>query len=203
MFIDGARSVLAFGAHPDDLEAGAGGLLAKLVGAGAHVTMVVTSIPNRFDERIAEARAGAAVLGAELLLLRDDAASRVEDYAMWQLVERYDAIVDRVKPDLVIAHGPEDTHWDHYLVHRAVVSAMRRQRASLLAYSAGSAPAATMGTCFADISAHIDAKLDALGKHATQFSAAKLEAMRDRARGAGVQCGVRYAEVFTPLRVYL
>lgn len=203
MFVDGARSVLAFGAHPDDLEAGAGGLLAKLVGAGAQVTMVVTSIPNRFSERISEAREGAAAIGAELVLLRGDGASRVEDYAMWQLVETYDAIVDRVKPDLVIAHGPEDTHWDHYLVHRAVVSALRRQRANLIGYSAGSAPAATMGTCFADISAHIDAKLAALGKHATQFSAAKLEAMRDRARGNGVLCGVRYAEVFTPLRVYM
>lgn len=203
MFVEGAQRVLAFGAHPDDLEAGAGGLLAKLVGGGARVTMVVTSIPNRFEERIAEARAGAATLGAELVLVRDDAASRVEDYAMWELVEKYDGIVDRVKPDLVIAHGAEDTHWDHFMVHRAVVSAMRRQRANLITYSAGSAPAATMGTCFADISAHIDTKLAALGKHATQFSAAKVEAMRDRARGAGVLCGVRYAEVFTPLRVYL
>jgi LmbE family N-acetylglucosaminyl deacetylase len=203
MFVEGAKRVLAFGAHPDDLEAGAGGLLAKLVAGRALVTMVVTSIPNRFDERLAEARDGAATLGAELVLLRSDAASRVEDYAMWELVAQYDAIVDRIQPDLVIAHGAEDTHWDHFLVHRAVVSAMRRHRASLLAYSAGSAPAATMGTCFADVTAHIDTKLTALGKHATQFSAAKLEAMRDRARAAGVLCGARYAEVFTPLRVYL
>src|SRR4051812_1747619 len=129
MFLDGARRVLAFGAHPDDIEAGAGGLVAKLVAAGAHVTMVVTSIPNRFEQRIAEARAAAGVLGAELVLLRDDAASRVEDYAMSEIVERFDSIVDRVQPDLVISHGADDTHWDHYLVHRAVVSAMRRQRA--------------------------------------------------------------------------
>lgn len=203
MSIEGARSVLAFGAHPDDLEAGAGGLLAKLAAAGAHVTMVITSIPNRFEQRIEEARAGAAALGAELVLLRDDAASRVEDYAMWELVERYDAIVDRVNPDLVISHGAEDTHWDHLLVHRAVVSALRRQRANLIAYSAGSAPAATMGTCFADITQHIDVKVAALGKHATQFSAAKVEAMRDRARAAGASCGVGYAEVFTPLRIYI
>ena len=53
------------------------------------------------------------------------------------------------------------------------------------------------------LDAHIDVKLAALGKHATQFSAAKVDAMRDRARAAGVSCGVGYAEVFTPLRVYL
>lgn len=202
MLFGETRRVLAFGAHPDDIEAGAGGLVAKLVASGAHVSMVVTSIPNRFDERAVEARAAAGVLGAELVLLRDDAASRVEDYAMWELVERYDAIVERVRPDLVISHGADDTHWDHYLVHRAVVSAMRRQRANLIAYSAGSGPAAPVGTCFADITAQIDVKLAALAKHATQFPLAKVEVMRDRARGAGVLCGAQYAEVFTPLRVY-
>ena len=203
MLFEGTRRVLAFGAHPDDIEAGAGGLVAKLVAANAQMTMVVTSIPNRFEERIVEARAAAVVLGAELILLKDDASSRVEDYAMAELVERYDAIVDRVRPDLVISHGADDTHWDHYLVHRAVISAMRRQRANLIAYSAGSGPAAVMGTCFADISSHVDTKLAALEKHASQFPTAKLQMMRDRARGVGVLCGAAYAEVFTPLRLHL
>ena len=203
MLVEGTRKVLAFGAHPDDIEAGAGGLIAKLVAGGAHVTMVVASIPNRFEQRIVEARAAASALGTDLLLLRGDAPSRVEDYTMAELVERYDAIVDSVQPDLVISHGADDTHWDHYLVHRAVISAMRRQRANLIAYSAGSAPGAAMGTCFADITAHVDTKLAALEKHESQFPAAKLQMMRDRARGLGVLCGAAYAEVFTPLRLHL
>ena len=46
--------VLAFGAHPDDIEVGAGGLLARLA-LQADVTIAVVSIPNEVEQRRAEA----------------------------------------------------------------------------------------------------------------------------------------------------
>ncbi len=70
--------VLAFGAHPDDLEVGAGGLLARLSDEGAQVTMVVVSIPGQTEKRRAEAHAGAEIIDAicSSCTTRSRAASR-------------------------------------------------------------------------------------------------------------------------------
>ena len=48
-------TVLAIGAHPDDLEIGIGGTLAKLRKEGANVIMCVASIPKDYEVRLAEA----------------------------------------------------------------------------------------------------------------------------------------------------
>ncbi|HSN29997.1 MAG TPA: PIG-L deacetylase family protein [Kofleriaceae bacterium] len=203
MHIARDRRVLAFGAHPDDIEAGAGGLVARFAAAGAHPTMVVTSIPNRYPDRLVEARAGAEALGAELVLLRDDAASRVEDYEMHDLVRRYEEVIARVAPDLVITHGPSDTHWDHFLVHRATLAALRRTRCDVVLYDAGPPIGSRLRTgLYIDIEPVLEKKLAAVAAHATQFSAAAVEGRRDAARATGALCGLRFAEVFEPQRLY-
>jgi LmbE family N-acetylglucosaminyl deacetylase len=196
------RSVLAFGAHPDDIEVGAGGLLARLAASGAAVTMVVASIPNRFAQRIAEARAGAAKLGAKLVLRVPDGESRLEDTPMHELVAYFDRLVAEVEPELVVTHGRHDVHWDHVLVHRATVSALRRTGCDLLAYFAGpilGGHGGAFGAAFADISSTIDAKLAAIAAHASQHI--DTEARREMARATGRMCGTTYAESFDVLRL--
>src|SRR5437868_14446036 len=73
------RTVLAIGAHPDDLEIGIGGTLAKLSKEGARVVMVVASIPKDFEVRLEEAKRGAEILGCEMRLLLDAGPQRLED----------------------------------------------------------------------------------------------------------------------------
>jgi LmbE family N-acetylglucosaminyl deacetylase len=196
--------VLAFGAHPDDLEVGAGGLLARFVAEGAHVTMAVVSIPNRSEERRVEARAGADTIGAKLALVYEDRECRVEDIPMHELVRRFDHIVDKVKPDLVITHSSHDLHWDHGLVSRATVSALRRTPCDLLAYLSSpemNAQARAIGQCFADVTATMETKLRAISAHATQMAHIDLESSRDLARGLGRISGYQYAEAYEVLRV--
>jgi len=201
-----ARNVVAFGAHPDDLEVGAGGLLARLVREGHRVTMVVCSIPNRFPDRLAEARAGAALIGAELELLDGERETRLEDLKMHELVERFDRLWIARTPDLVITHNANDLHWDHTLVHRATISAARRSRCELLAYTATpalGAVARSLGPCFADISSTIDIKLSAIAAHRSQISSPAVQARKDLARTIGHLAGVQYAEAFEPLRLWI
>jgi LmbE family N-acetylglucosaminyl deacetylase len=196
--------VLAFGAHPDDLEVGAGGLLARLSAQGADVTLAIVSIPGNTDVRIAEARAAADVIDADLFVIYEDKPCRVEDIPMHELVRRFDQIIGDVRPDLVITHSANDLHWDHGLVNRATVSALRRTPCDLLAYLSSpemNAQSRSLGNCFADITGYVDAKLAAIACHKSQLPKLDLESSRDLARAMGRISGFGYAEAYETLRV--
>lgn len=196
--------VLAFGAHPDDLEVGAGGLLARLAAEGAEVTMAVVSIPSQCDVRRKEAQAGADIIDADLFILFDEKPLRVEDIPMHELVRKFDHIIGDTRPDLVITHSSSDLHWDHGLVNRATVSALRRTPCDLLAFLSSpemNAQARGVGQCFADISTTMDAKIAAIGAHASQVPKLDLESSRDLARAMGRISGYQYAECYEALRV--
>jgi N-acetylglucosamine malate deacetylase 1 len=196
--------VLAFGAHPDDLEVGAGGLLARLSNAGAEVTMAIVSIPNRTEERRFEANRGAEIIDADLFILYEERPCRVEDIPMHELVRRMDQIVGDVRPDLVITHSAHDLHWDHGLVNRATVSALRRTPCDLLAYLSSpemNSQARSIGQAFADISETIETKIQAISAHASQLPHLDLESSRDLARAMGRISGYQFAEAYEVLRM--
>jgi LmbE family N-acetylglucosaminyl deacetylase len=196
--------VLAFGAHPDDLEVGAGGLLARLANEGAEVTLAVVSVPNKVEERMAEAREGARVIGGKVYVLCGERPCRVEDIPMYDLVARMDSLVNDIRPDLVITHSAHDLHWDHGLVNRATVSALRRTPCDLLAFMSSpemNAQTRGFGQCFADISGYVDTKLDAIRAHKSQLAKLDVESSRDLARAMGRISGYEYAETYEVLRV--
>ncbi len=201
-FVSGAR-VLAFGAHPDDIEFGAGGLVARLAARGAGVVMALISIPSHREERLAEATEGARILNARLALPFRHEGGRVEDLKMHQLVARFDGLIAEIRPDLVLTHDPSDLHFDHRLVHQATVAAVRRTPCALLTFL--SSPVmnahAAAGHCFADITETIDTKIASIRAHKTQLGKLDLESFREVARANGRMCGVRYAETFNVARL--
>jgi LmbE family N-acetylglucosaminyl deacetylase len=123
---DAPRRVLAVGAHADDIEIGAGGLLLELATArpGLEVTWVVLSGDA---ERAGEARRSAEGL------LGEDAQVSVELYDhreryfphLPELKERFDDLASRVEPDVVVAPRLEDRHQDHRTVAELVWQAFR------------------------------------------------------------------------------
>ena len=196
--------VLAFGAHPDDLEVGAGGLLARLSQEGAEVMMAVVSIPNNPEQRRKEANAGADVIDADLRILFDEKPQRVEDIPMHELVRRMDQVVGDWRPDLVITHSAFDLHWDHGLVNRATVSALRRTPCDLLAFLSSpemNAQSRGIGQCFADITSTMETKIAAIRAHESQVPKLDLDSSRDLARAMGRISGYQYAEAYEALRV--
>ncbi len=113
----GSLSVLAVGAHADDIEIGALGLILELLDAGRvdNLTWVVLSADGT---RASEARASAdALIGARAPMSVEVGAFR-ERYFPYDagIKEAFDALGRRVRPDLVVAPRLEDRHQDHRVV---------------------------------------------------------------------------------------
>lgn len=193
------RTVIALGAHPDDLELGVGGILAALSRGGARVLMAVCSVPAEFDRRSAEARASAAILGCELRILMDGGCHRIEDLKTYQLVGMLDDLVRELGPAALLTHGPGDFHRDHVAVYQAAVSTQRLGLFDFYSYvptMCRPVPVPFQPRAYVDISDTIDAKMRAIEAHPSQFSARGItaELYRDIARLNGRMCGVQYAE---------
>lgn len=121
--------VVCFGAHPDDSEIFAGGLLLAMKAAGAKVTIVIGtdgSLSGGYpanaalaQTRTIEAKAGAEVLGAELDMLGyPDGYLSLQSAAMGVINER----LERYQPDLIVTHHPNDVHRDHREMSRLVTA---------------------------------------------------------------------------------
>jgi len=194
------RTVLAIGAHPDDLELAVGGTLAKLQKDGARVVMAVISIPADYVTRRREAEAAAAILGCELRILVDGGATRrIEDMKTYELVALLDGVVKELQPAAVLTHGPSEIHRDHVLVYNAAASTQRLRYFDFLSYHPNFCrPVAVQfhPRAYVDVSDTIEAKMEAIAAHRSQFGNRNLpiDIYRDIARMNGRMIGVQYAE---------
>jgi LmbE family N-acetylglucosaminyl deacetylase len=193
--------VLVFGAHPDDMEIGMGGTIAKHVDAGDDILMVVCSIPSQPEVRLREAREAAEVIGAPLELL--DIPPDNLGFNR-HTIRECDRLFTAVDPHLVYTHWDQDSHQDHNAISRSVIAAARKNRCSLLMYEqtipGGVVPGGFKAQSFVDISDYIDRKTQSILVHRTQIEVNGgdwwLDGVRGRAMYRGYQINVRYAEAF-------
>ena len=195
----GGRTVLAVGAHPDDLELAIGGTLARLARESARVVMAVVSIPADFTTREAEARDAAAILGCELRILVDDGCGRADEMKHHELVGMLDALVRELEPAAVLTHSECEFHRDHVAVHNACQSTQRLKNFDFFHFNptmTRAVPVAFHPRAYVDVTETIELKMQAIEAHASQFGARGLdtELFRDVARLNGRMVGVKYAE---------
>ncbi|MFC6022336.1 PIG-L deacetylase family protein [Plantactinospora solaniradicis] len=118
-------SVVLLGAHPDDIEIGAGGLLLALgdvPGLRVHYVLLTGS-----PARQAEARAAATAFLPDARLsfaLHDLPDGRVP--ARWAEAKQIvDAAASALAADLVLAPSPDDAHQDHHTLAALVPTSFR------------------------------------------------------------------------------
>ena len=108
--------LLFFGAHPDDVELAAGGMVARAVRDGLRVGMIDLTrgemgTRGTAATRQREARAAAKILGAKFREQLDfgDGNLRTGREEELELIE----LLRRTRPKLVFAPYPDDRHPDH------------------------------------------------------------------------------------------
>jgi LmbE family N-acetylglucosaminyl deacetylase len=198
---DSPLSILAVGAHPDDIELAAGGTLLTLAErhSGLRVRYVLmTGTPDRQQEARAAARAftPGADLSVELHGLPEGRLPAC--YA--DVKEVLEGVARSFRPDVILAPSPDDAHQDHRTVGGLVPTAFRDQL--LLAYEIpkwdGDLARRNGYVVLSDEIAQ--RKVELLGKcypsqHGRDWWGE--ETFLSLARLRGMECRAHYAEAFT------
>jgi N-acetylglucosamine malate deacetylase 1 len=124
--------LLAFGAHPDDIEFGCGGVIAKETRAGRKAHLVICSRGEAGThgtpaQRVAEARKSAGLLGATVQFVELDGDAHLEVRIGHAI--KLAGILRRVRPGIVLAPSlVENQHPDHARLGQLVRDASRLAR---------------------------------------------------------------------------
>ena len=196
------QSVLAIGAHPDDVEIGAAGTLAMHRRLGHEVSILTLSRGARGgteDTRAGESRKAAEVIGATLYHEDlQDTSIREGDPTIGVITR----IVQAVRPTVIYTHSLHDVHQDHRNTHQAALVAVR-QVGRVYCFQSPSATVDFRPTRFVAIDEQLDRKLEAIDAFASQVEIrAYLEPdlIESTARYWSRYCEGRYAEPFEVIR---
>lgn len=212
--------LVAFGAHPDDIEFGCGGLIASETRAGRKVHFVICSRGESGSygtpkQRTIEARNAAKILGATVEFLQFDGDAKLEMRSAHAL--KLATIVRQRKPGIVLAPSTvENQHPDHWRLGKLVRDATRLARYGGLKGLRGSSHAIgqlyfyavtpeaeprEMSPVLFDVSANevLDAWKAAMQAHASQVGARNyIELQITRARLLGARAGIGHAIALFP-----
>lgn len=108
--------ILAIGAHPDDVELGCGGTLAKLIAEGKKVAIIDLTQGELGTRGTNETRAVEAANAAEILKVSARENLKMEDGFLNNSKEyqlRIVKMIRKYQPDILLANAIDDRHPDH------------------------------------------------------------------------------------------
>ena len=212
--------IMAFGAHPDDVEIGIGGTLIKHASMGYRCGIVDLTAGEMGSNGTAEVRKEEALRAAEIMgvavrecLELPDARLVVDQDSLRAVIE----VIRRHKPGVVLCGYEEDRHPDHVRASQLVREAA--YLSGLWKWPAGGEPhrprviahyfLGFLGepTFVVDISEHYERKMGALTAHESQFGMATgqkwstlvnnpsfMQGLQSRDRHVGSMIQARYGE---------
>jgi len=196
--------VLVVAAHPDDIEFGAAGTVARWIGEGAAVHYLLMTRGDKGSDnpatdpvalaalREVEQRAAAAEIGVSAVEFLGEPDGQVEPSL--RLRERITRVIRTFRPEIVMSHDPTvlfvNNEWINHPDHRAVGTVWKV--AELFLWSTNEA------NQLVDIGETLERKIAALAHHASQFRdyAETARWLRRGAEELGERAGYAAAEGF-------
>lgn len=223
--------VLVISPHADDEAMGCAGLLAKLAERDCEVHIMYMAVygfhhygldrRTSYKERVVEVEAVAELLGCgyEIAYGDRDLIEKLDTLPKRELVDLFEAAINEHRPDLLLLPYGEDYDQDHVATFKAAFAAARPIAEAfgkwlvphVMTYEMvkinWAAEQLPRPVAYCDISGHLDVKLEAIRRHATQLRPSphirSLESVEALARIRGAEVGVEYAEAFGVLRTVI
>lgn len=190
--------VLFIGAHPDDIEIGAGALARRLVRRGSEVWfLILTAHPVDGPRRAVEAKAAAQQLGVSRVVFLDEIDGRLDATAptvarMRELLQQ-----ERFLPDVIVAHSEADSHNDHRAANSLARAAFRQCVQLFYSIHVSAEVSEFTPQFFVQLSAdEAEAKRSALVEHGSQKGTIERSDLSAYECSLGELAGVERAEAF-------
>ena len=196
-------NIIAFGAHPDDIEIGAGGTLARHVAEGDKVMMVVMTGGERggadSTTRIKELQESAKLLGVHEVVTLDYPDTNIPSGP--EVTDMLDAFVEKWNPSRAYIPFTREIHQDHRRTSEQALVACRNLP-QILMYEGPSTFPDFEVNYWVDITKTIDQKCLSIAAYGSQGEKEilKIDAIRSLNRFRGFQARGTYAEGFHVFR---
>jgi LmbE family N-acetylglucosaminyl deacetylase len=173
------RVIASVGAHPDDVELGMGGTLAKHSRRGDEIHIILCTLgiggasgdPKGREE---EAHAAAKILNARLHILDFPVVKLNKPSTEFENILKKS--LEEIHPDRLYTHSPFDYHQVHEAVSECTTNAAKDIEQVLFYEVISSTSPEFRANAYVDITDHIDKKVECLTHHYTQSSKLYMQA---------------------------
>jgi LmbE family N-acetylglucosaminyl deacetylase len=197
-------NVVAIGAHPDDIEIGAGGSIALHRSQGDSIRFLILTKGGELSaqsKRESEAREAAEILDVDDIHFLGYEDTKIPYEA--GIIKKIDKHLSEVDADRIYIHAEEDTHQDHRNAALASIAAGRKTD-EVLSFESPSTRSSFAPQYYSPLPEPVlERKIEAIRSHESQREKKYLEAeaMKGLARFRGRQANTEYAEAFQVIRI--
>jgi LmbE family N-acetylglucosaminyl deacetylase len=205
--------ILAIGSHFDDVELGCGGTLLKHRDKGDELSIIVVThsgyesatktCRRSAEEARLEGEKSANILGAKLICCNKEPVILVPTE---KIILEIEELVNKLKPDRVYTHQPNDSNADHAAVGYMSMRACRKCDEVLLYRSNWYIMDNTQDdNYYVDISDYMDEKMELLKLFESEMKIINyswIDFVKRQNSAAGAKVNIAYAETFHIVKMF-